>query len=178
MSYLKQRLQAEAQAKALAKRLRVIGRPVDVNQIAEDLKISIQVIPLDDELSGMAFTKAGSKFIIVNAAHHLNRRRFTICHEIAHHVLHADELSGRVHVDKTVFARNARSITGEDLFEVEANAFAAELLMPRSELRKIGQIDVNDDARVALLAREFRVSAAAMAVRIENLVHREYETLT
>jgi len=136
------------------------------------LGINIQVVPLDDELSGMAFTKSGSKFIIVNAAHHMNRRRFTISHEIAHHVLHSEELSGKVHVDKTIFARNSRSTTGEDLFEVEANAFAAELLMPRNELRKVGQIDVNDDDRVAQLAREFRVSSAAMAVRIENLVHR------
>lgn len=174
MSYFQQRLAAEGSARSLSRRLGISGRPIDVNQIADALNIRIQVVPLDDELSGMAFTKMGAKFIIVNAAHHLNRRRFTICHEIAHHVLHAEELAGKVHVDKTVFARNARSTTGEDLFEVEANAFAAELLMPRSELRKIGQIDVNDDERIAALAREFRVSAAAMAVRIENLVHRDF----
>lgn len=172
MSYQEQREAAEAAARSLFQKLRTCGKPVDLDRIARFLDIEIQMIPLDDELSGMAFVRDGKSIIVVNAYHHRNRQRFTIAHEIAHHVLHSADLREAVHVDKAILNRNARSTTGEDVNEVQANAFAAELLMPKSELRKLGTIDVNDDDRIATLAREFRVSPAAMAIRVDNLLPR------
>lgn len=170
MSYRWHRERAENAARALRQKFRIAGRPVDVEKIARMSGIEIQTIPLDDELSGMAFIKEGRSIIVVNALHHRNRQRFTIAHELAHHTLHQEELTKAVHVDKAILRRNARSTTGEDLFEVEANAFAAELLMPRSELRAYGWIDVNDDHVIASLAREFQVSAASMAIRVDSLM--------
>lgn len=169
MSFEAQRNAAERAAQNVLAQAGVKGRPVDVHQVARALGIQVQSVPLDDELSGMAFVSDGVRVVIVNSQHHPNRQRFTIAHELAHHVLHAPELQSSVHVDKTIFKRNARSRTGEDMLEVQANTFAAELLIPKSELKTLGLIDVNDDQRIAQLAREFRVSQSAMAIRIDNL---------
>jgi Zn-dependent peptidase ImmA (M78 family) len=117
----------------------------------------------------MSFVQNGNSVIVVNASHHPNRQRFTLAHELAHHVLHRDYLTENVHVDTTVLTRNERSSTGADRKEVEANAFAAELLMPQPQLRRLGKVDVNDDVKLADLARTFKVSPTAMAIRLENL---------
>ena len=47
-------------------------------------------------------------------------------------MLHASELKKAVHVDKGSLRRDRVSAAGTDMLEIEANAFAAELLMPRS----------------------------------------------
>jgi Zn-dependent peptidase ImmA (M78 family) len=53
--------------------------------------------------------------------------------------------------------------------EIEANAFASELLMPNeflmTALRASG-LDIEDDAGIEALARKFRVSASAMRYRL------------
>ena len=146
--------------------------PVPVEQIARLLEIRIESISLDDNLSGMAFVKNDTAFIVVNSKHHLNRRRFTIAHELGHHVLHRNYLNNNVHVDKLVQAvlpRNNTSSEGIDPKEVQANNFAAELLMPESELSRWGKVDINNDIKVQLLARRLKVSVAALTFRLINL---------
>jgi Zn-dependent peptidase ImmA (M78 family) len=169
MSFRAQRHAAEQAARSLLQRIEIDFAPIPVDTIAKRLGIAVQVVPLDDHLSGMAFTKDGHSVIVVNASHHPNRQRFTLAHELAHHVLHKDYLNENVHVDTTVLARNERSSAGIDIKEIQANAFAAELLMPQTQLRRLGKVDVNDDVKLAELARTFKVSSSAMAIRLENL---------
>lgn len=169
MTFHAQRKTAEQAAKSLLQRMGVEAVPVPIEAIAKRLGINVQVVPLDDHLSGMSFVRDGHSVIVVNASHHPNRQRFTLAHELAHHVLHKPYLAENVHVDTAVLARNERSSAGIDSKEVQANAFAAEILMPQSELRRVGRVDVNDDVRVGELAKRFKVSSTAMAVRLENL---------
>lgn len=169
MSFAALRRAAEARARAILQQFEIDFFPVPVELIAKKLGVAVQVVPLDDHLSGMAFIKSNVSMIILNASHHPNRQRFTLAHELAHHVLHKDYLTENIHVDTAVLRRNDRSSTGVHQKEVEANAFAAELLMPRAQLRQLGNIDVNDDIQLAELAKKFRVSVSAMAVRLESL---------
>lgn len=57
--------------------------------------------------------------------------------------------------------------------EAEANAFAMELLMPRdwllADIRKMGGIDIEDEAGMRKLAKKYRVSLTVMAIRIGEL---------
>ena len=57
--------------------------------------------------------------------------------------------------------------------DIEANAFAMELLMPedfiRRDLEKSGGIDLEDDAAIARMAKRYRVTPAAMIVRLSSL---------
>ena len=63
------------------------------------------------------------------------RQRFTIAHEIGHFLLHTDE---DVHIDekRPIGRRDDLSSQAVDACEIEANQFAAELLMPESLVRE------------------------------------------
>ncbi len=120
------------------------------------------------DVSGFLLRKGGKPIIGVNATQHLNRQRFTIAHELGHFFLH--EFDG-IHLDKT-FHRNGISSLGVSSQEIEANTFAAELLMPdymvKRELLAIRGDLITDDA-VSQLANHFGVSTQAMGIRLSNL---------
>lgn len=145
--------------------------PVPVERVVKSRGITLQFAPLGEELSGMAYIKDGLKIIGVNALHHPNRQRFSIAHELAHHVLHVPEITEAVHVDRgfRVLHRDKVSAMGIDPLEVDANAFASELLMPETFLADaIGDagLDLDDDEAVESLARRFKVSPSAMRNRL------------
>ena len=118
----------------------------------------------------MSFIKNGVAVIILNLNHHPNRRRFTLAHEIGHHLLHKSYLANNVHVDKIVLLpRNFVSSQAKDIKEIQANAFAAELLMPEVELRRYRAVDLNDDDLLYGLAKKLKVSVTALTYRLNNL---------
>ena len=152
----------------------ITAPPVPVERIARGLSVQLRFSPLDRELSGMVFVKDGTPIIGVNAIHHPNRQRFTIAHECGHLVLHRAQVTKEVHVDKgfPMLMRDAVSAGGVDAMEVEANLFAAELLMPESLLTEAlgnAPFDIDDDATASALARHFRVSLSALQFRLGNL---------
>ena len=133
-------------------------------------------VPGEDEISGM-LQRRGSEIIIgINASHHPNRRRFSIAHECAHLRLHDKDLyldgSGTL-----IHWRDKLSSLGTKDEEVEANQFAASLLMPREFIqRDLGagvviadRIAVGDEESIAKLARRYGVSPDAMRIRHVNL---------
>ena len=132
--------------------------PVPVERIARKLSAQLRFSPLDNELSGMVFVKDGIAIIGINALHHPNRQRFTLAHECAHLLLHRDRITREVHVDKTfpMLMRDAVSAASVDAMEIEANLFAAELLMPEFLLTEdLGDasFDIDDNATVSALAQ-------------------------
>ena len=160
-------------ARTILTELGVNGVPVPVERIVKARGIVLHYAPLEDDLSGMAFIKDGVGIIGVNALHHPNRQRFTIAHELAHHELHADKIRKTVHVDKgfRVLHRDEISSQGVDPLEIDANAFASELLMPRAFIAgelDAGGLDMEDDARIEALAKKFRVSGSAMRFRLSG----------
>ena len=155
---------------------RVTGPPVPVERIARGLA-QLRFSPLDDELAGMVYVKDGTPIIGVNSLHHPNRQRFTIGHECGHFVLHRAKITREVHVDKEfpMLRRDSVSAAGIDEMEIEANLFAAELLMPKDYLMEalgaLGNkfLDIEDDVTVSALAKRFRVSPSAMRFRLGGL---------
>lgn len=84
------------------------------------------------------------------------------------------EIGSEVHVDKKFFAlaRDAKSSLGFDRKEIDANRFAAELLVPMEMLAKELKgrvVDVEDVELVSELARIFGVSQQMMSIRIGEL---------
>ncbi|MBA4192684.1 MAG: hypothetical protein C0467_32355 [Planctomycetaceae bacterium] len=161
---------AKEQAQKVLADTGIQGAPVAVDKIARSFGAVIEVRPLDEQLSGMIFVKDGAPVIGVNALHHPHRQRFTIAHEIGHWVLHRKQLEGVVHVDKTypMLRRDQESSSGVDLIEIEANAFAAELLMPEALLagELATPLDIDDEKRLIALSRKYRVSVSAMRFRL------------
>ena len=152
----------------------VTAAPVPVEEIAIALGAQVRYSPFDDGLSGMIYIKGSNPIIGVNSLHHPNRKRFTIAHEVAHLRLHRDLIADYVHVDKRfpVLMRDASSATGTQQMEMEANHFAAELLMPSFlllPLLKSHIFDIDDEKPLEELSRKFRVSKQALAYRIRNI---------
>jgi Zn-dependent peptidase ImmA (M78 family) len=71
-----------------------------------------------------------------------------------------------------VLRRDELSAEGVDLKEIGANAFAAELLMPRSQTLRYSSLDLADEPSVAAVAQRFGVSATALTYRLSNLANR------
>ena len=154
----------------------VTAPPVPVERIAKSLDAELRYSPLDDELSGMIYVNEGTPIIGVNALHHPNRQRFTIAHECGHLILHKPQITKEVHVDKALASpmlmRDSVSAAAVDEMEIEANLFAAALLMPKAILAKaLGNepFDIDDESAVSALARSFKVSPSAMRFRLGNL---------
>lgn len=98
---------------------------VDVFQAASQLAVPLLFRPLESLLG--AYLSAPIPGILVTTKRPLSVQRFTAAHEIGHHALgHKPSLD-----DEDVLRRSfLRSFDG-DQQEVEANAFAATLLLPR-----------------------------------------------
>jgi Zn-dependent peptidase ImmA (M78 family) len=164
---------ARREAQELLKRFGLRTPPIPVERLAKELGATLQLAQLDDELSGFVYVEDAVPVIGVNSRHHSHRQRFTIAHEIGHLQLHRDKISDAVHVDKgfRILRRDQTSAAGVEQMEIEANAFAAELLMPEELLHGEikGPVDVDDDGRVTTLARRYKVSPAAMRNRLLGL---------
>lgn len=150
----------------------ITSPPVPVEEIAKWRGVRLVYRPLNRELSGMIFIREGTPIVGINSLHHPNRRRFTIAHELAHYELHRNSIDDQVHVDKkfSVLMRNSSSASGTDRIEIDANMFAAELLMPMYLLNPLlGRYDIDDDGPLLRLSRMFRVSRQALEYRIRQL---------
>ena len=167
-----QKQELRQRARDLLAAQQVGSLPVPIDRLAKNMNVAIRYAPLEDELSGMAFIKDGQRVIAVNALHHPNRQRFTLAHELAHHILHREILEHGIHVDKVILLRrDMLAASGSDDIEIQANTFASELLMPENLIVPIldQSFDFNDETRMTALARKFKVSLAALQYRIAAL---------
>jgi Zn-dependent peptidase ImmA (M78 family) len=161
---------AREEARKLLAKHRITSIPVPVERIAKEEGIKVEYAPLDGELSGFAHIREGVTIVGINSLHASSRQRFTLAHELGHVFLHRSELEKAVHVDKGSLRRDAMAAAGIDPLEIDANAFASELLMPQGLLAEAlagKTIDLENDEMVTSLARRFRVSEAALRFRLE-----------
>lgn len=148
-----------------------LALPVDLNQVVGYLGLSLSEKPLENEYSGFLAVK--EKTIVVNLNHPSVRRRFTIAHEIGHYQLHRRSEDIPVFIDRAVYHRK-ESVAGVDYsMEMQANAYAAGLLMPEALLDEYLEdhpaLDLEKPADIKTLAEEFEVSRPAMEFRLINL---------
>ena len=146
--------------------------PVPIETIAKQLGIQVQFELLPNKLSGLLYRedKKVKPIIGVNRLHPEVRQRFTIAHEIGHFILHKEP----VHVDREydVKFRDPNSSLANNDSEIEANKFAAEMLMPIDFLKKDidnRNINIPDDDFIEILSQRYEVSMQAMIYRLQNL---------
>ena len=156
----------------LLNELGIQGPPIPVEKIAEMKGATLSFEPFDgqDDISGLLYRDENNLVIGVNSAHHPNRQRFTIAHELGHMFLHEKQ---ELFID--VNFRDSKSSLASDNKEIAANAFAAELLMPRelikNELIRRYQKNPrpNKEDLIESLSKLFQVSIQAMEFRLINL---------
>lgn len=151
----------------------IVEPPVDVDDIARRLGIIVRYSPLEGGYSGTAIRRANGEAIIgVNSTHPEKRQRFSVAHELGHVLLHRD---AAFHLDDRAIIgfRSEESSLGKDPREVEANQFAAELLMPeafiRRDLHRLNDQPIDDV--IEELASSYGVSVQAMTIRISRFTN-------
>ena len=150
---------------------------IQVKEVATRLGIELSLYDFGDDVSGVLVRDGEKTTIGYSTQTGLQRQRFTIAHELGHYVL--DHQRQGIFVDTpekyfTLF-RDAKSATGEDVQEREANAFAAALLMPRellleavTNLYRSGITREENFDLIEPLAKRFYVSKLAMSIRLTN----------
>lgn len=144
--------------------------PIDPVALANRLGIKVNNAQFSSEgISGMIARRGEVTTLLINHAEPPYRKRFTIAHELGHHFLHMkgneeDIVDNRVDLFRTGSDEEGVA-TDERRREVQANQFAAALLMPGEMVRSLylQMPDVND------LARAFNVSVEAMGYRLSQL---------
>jgi len=143
--------------------------PVDLDGLAEALGLIVRRDPsLPADISGR-IERAGPTepfLITINGRHSHRRQRFTLAHEIGHYVLHRD-LIGDGLTDNALY--RGRLNSGEELEEyreIEANRYAADLLMPSAAVRAEYR---GGKRSYAEIAGAFDVSPDAARIRLKEV---------
>jgi len=167
----------ESDANNLLNQLGIEGAPVPVEDVAASLGLRLEFTFLGDDISGALVLKGDRGTIGINHTQAPVRQRFTIAHEIGHYLLHRG--STHLFIDKkatVVFRRDQDSSAGEQWQEIQANQFAACLLMPKSFIeRAMGSVNykMSDEEIIESLAGLFDVSVQAMSIRLASLGYVE-----
>ncbi|MER8948076.1 ImmA/IrrE family metallo-endopeptidase [Mesorhizobium sp. M0809] len=158
---------AKQAAEGFLKKEGITTLPVDPFAIAESRDIMVEGKPDKTEgVSGMLL-RHGNNFGIVYATHISSAgfQRFSISHELGHYFLpgHIDQvIKDGVHVSRSGFVTN-------DPFELEADHFAAGLLMPEAPFRKeMDRYEPGLDA-IETVADLCMTSRTATAIRYAEL---------
>ena len=128
---------------------------------------------LPSRISGaIAYDKEKERFIIlINPTKSKTRQYFTLAHELGHYMLHAEHLKqeelivdhDNIWGEGNILYREDNGVSRD--MEIEANNFAASLIMPEDLVRKSWKAlqDVDECADL------FQVSTLAMSIRLERL---------
>lgn len=141
------------------------GLPIDPAEIARSLGILVEGVRFDYEddptLRGISGQYIGGFIptIRYEANDSPNRQKFTIAHELGHHVMG--------HGDRFRDTANSFYSNNWDPVEVSANRFAAELLMPFKVMENY--VLTRGVTDLYQLASIFGVSDAAVKYRLINL---------
>lgn len=157
--------------------------PIPIARIVEahlDLSILYEDIPQDEGERILAYIDPEKRQICLNTRHLklfnsvIGPEAFTLAHEVGHWELHIIrdgwkqlELPIEAGASQAGYLCRANS---SDPREIQANRFAAELLMPAylitDAVRTYPPVDWE---AIQLLAEQFAVSVTAMRIRLENL---------
>jgi len=122
----------------------------------------------DDSISGMVARRGDNVSMLVDQSDPPYRKRFSIAHELGHHFLHlagdGEIVTKRVDLFRESIKPEYEADEGKRK-EVEANQFAAALLMPEVLLKEAWQ----GRTCIREMARLFNVSEEAMGIRLSSL---------
>ena len=158
-------------AEAIIAQIPDLPVPVPVEEIACALDIvEIRVEPLKSFEGALITTgpEKGEGSIVVNAENRRRRRRYTIGHELGHflHPQHLPPVGGSYCAADDMSRSSSAGMNKSALQEVQANVFAAELLLPRKcflrDLRGKSGLDLE---HVVALAGRYDTSKEATARR-------------
>tara|TARA_R110002124_G_scaffold21624_16_gene82890 strand:- start:1017 stop:1508 length:492 start_codon:yes stop_codon:yes gene_type:complete len=138
--------------------------PIKVGAIARELGLTVKVSTLKAGISGEIRRDNSNYTIKVNRHDVKERQRFTIAHEIAHYLLHREEIGDGL-VDDILYRSRLSSA-----LEAQANRLAADIIMPWPLI----QVHLQDfrslslPHKIEMLSRLMEVSTTAVKIRLEK----------
>jgi Zn-dependent peptidase ImmA (M78 family) len=153
---------AQDRALELLSQAGILMPPVNPIEIAEHLNVPVRFATFDSTESSRisGFYDSEDNAIVVNRDEFPLRQTFTIAHELGHKVLHEEWARSS---DYQVLLRNPLD-QNRDFREKEADAFAANLLMPRFMMD-----EYYEELNASQLSRLFAVSVPAINARLSFL---------
>lgn len=141
--------------------------PADLAKVAGKLGIEVHDREFVEEVDGLYLRLPGAPpLIAINCLYvkPLVRKRFTLAHEIGHHLL-----SRKISPNKRLFFFDT-SKTQRTMMEHACDRFAALLLMPENLVRQFyDELAYNAERRVSIMADRFGVSSWALRRRLNEL---------
>lgn len=142
--------------------------PWDVIGLCNAIGIQCETKTLSDNVAGSICKLNDNKYqILVNKQDTETKQRFTIAHLLGHFYLHRQTINFIRTEDKryTSEANNFACTPEMKTQEKEANAFAADLLMPKDKIEKY----LNDGYLFSDIQTMLKVSESALRFRLETL---------
>jgi len=153
-------LTAVLKARAFVSKVNPNAIPVPMDGYLAEAKASVRVEnDLQEGLLGLSFSLSGKNHICVNGKDGVERRRFTICHEIAHIVLGLPS-------DHKVQWWSAKRPMAERLCDI----FAAQLLLPDHLFQPLAEGAPVCLATIDRLAADFQASVTSTGSRYASVV--------
>lgn len=122
-------------------------------------KVDVIGTPLSEGVAGLCVRAEERSIAVINRDDYVARQRFTLAHELAHHLFQDG--------DTLIPDSNDRMFSNEDPQETRASAFAAELLVPAALLRKRFHSDTPAESMIELML-ETRASKQTVVYRLHN----------
>lgn len=159
--------EAERQAQRLLRRFGVRSPDhIRVELFAERLGVEIHKTPLDGATAQLVRRGQRATIFVHDPLPSRGIRRFSVAHELGHLVMNHPSPG----LDALCAGTPTQPVQGvKRKHESEANAFAAELLMPGELLRERCKAVAFTLRSAEQIAEEFEVSVAASAIRIVEL---------
>ncbi|MDD4107105.1 MAG: ImmA/IrrE family metallo-endopeptidase [Prolixibacteraceae bacterium] len=141
----------------------------DIFEALEKSKYRCIRYPIGSEaFLGFAMLKDSERIVFTNSSQILSREIFTAAHELGHHRLHLSEFGRTLIKDDDFGEKNE--------LEIEANYFAACLLMPADKTERFTRFELNlkdplcwDGFDIARIQTAFNVSYDMALVRLKSL---------
>lgn len=139
--------------------------PVKLGALAKRLGIKVLLSTLPRGTSGQIAQEDGEFVIRINRHEAKHRQRFTLAHEIAHFLLHREEIVASGGWSENVLLRSGQPAN----IEYEANRLASDLVMPSEKLAEatVQYVGPITSETIEDLAKKFRVSSAAMEIKLQ-----------
>jgi Zn-dependent peptidase ImmA (M78 family) len=129
--------------------------PIPVDDVVKHYGFRVALLDQPpDKFSGILHRD--KKAIGINKHHHPVRQRFSLSHELGHYFLD--------HPDASEEIPDEEGMANRQLYEAEADEFAAELLMPRELLKAA----LKESAGIEILRTKFQVSRHVVAIQLSK----------
>ena len=154
---------AREKANNIIEMYRIDEAPIDIFEIAEKLGFVVDKIELPNEIPAKIEAHEDIKVIFVNSKHPLIKQRFSVGHELGHYLSGHENFNVDI---RSMADPNKKYLNPQYQQEYEADDFAAEILMPKSILKK----DVlENQLSLSELVEKYEVSEQAMIIQLVNL---------